>query len=365
MKIIDLLNINDSQDSGDGDSKVTRNIHLKNWKKYFEDRGLNNDIIDQYLPYIDQLNKNGVPIIFELEHLSSLVGIKIKYLSRMIHSSESFYRTYKMPKKRGGFRTIDAPYPSILSVQKWIYKEILYHHNISEYAHGFIPEKSIITNAKIHAGKKAFLKIDIKDFFHSIKKNQVINIFEGLGYSYNVSYYLGALCCCRGHLAQGAATSPAISNIICKDMDEELNCFSKKKSLKYSRYADDIAISGRYIPHKSITLVSFIIGTYNFQVNREKTYLSTKSGKRILTGISISDKDIKLPRRYKRKLKKELHFVIKFGYLSHAERNNIRDPFYLESLHGKVQFWLSIEPNNKTAIVYEAKLKDIINYIKQ
>lgn len=337
---------------------------LNEWKDYFQDRGLEEKIINQYLPYIDNFNSKNIPVIFEFEHLSKLVGIKPKYLSRMVNKPSSFYRTYKIPKRKGGFRVIDAPYPSLLSIQKWIYKEILYSLNTNEYAHGFLPDKSIITNAKLHAGKKAFLKLDIKNFFPSIKINKVIGIFKYLGYTHQVSIYLASLCCLKKQLPQGAATSPVISNILCKKLDYDINSLAERYSLTYSRYADDLAISGDYIPCKLIEDISEIISHHKFQVNKDKTYLTTSKNKRILTGISIREKEIKIPRKYKRELKKELHFIIKFGYLSHIERNNIKNPFYLEVLDGRLEFWLSVEPNNSMAIKYKEKLKDIINYMQ-
>ncbi|MBQ0398299.1 hypothetical protein J7S99_11915, partial [Providencia rettgeri] len=70
---------------------------------------------------------------------------------------------------------------------------------------------------------------------------------------------------------------------------------------------------------------------------------------------------LSLPREYKRKLKNELHFIKKYGYLSHINKQKIKDPNYLFSILGKINFWLQVEPMSKKAI--ESK-KLIISILK-
>ena len=338
-------------------------IGLKAWKNFFYDRGLSKELINQYLSYIKVLNNNNVPVIFEFEHLAKLLGLKKKTLASMINSSMSFYRSFKIPKRRGGYREIDAPYPSLLGAQKWIYNYILKQQVVHTSAHGFVPGRSIITNAKKHVSRKAFLKIDIKDFFSSIRINWIINVFREFGYAQNIAYYLSSLCCYKDYLAQGAATSPYLSNIISRHMDNRLKKLAERYSLDYTRYADDLAFSGEYIPAKYIETVTKIIETCKFEVNKDKTFLSYGSGKRILTGISITGDKICLPKEVKREIRKNAYYVAKFGYLSHSAKKKIRDPFYLESLYGKLLFWKNVEPENKFAGDYLLKIKEVIDFI--
>lgn len=342
-----------------------KKVGLKAWRNFFKDRGIAQKNIDQYLEYVRVLNKNNVPVIFEFEHLSKLLGLKRRVLAKMINSPDSFYRTFRIPKYRGGFREIDAPYPSLLSAQRWIYQNILKQQLVHSSAHGFVPEKSIITNAKQHIGKKAFLKIDLKEFFPSITINWIITVFKELGYADNLAYYLAALCCYNGHLAQGAATSPYLSNIVSRHLDNRLSKLAKSYSLTYTRYADDLAFSGEYIPAKFINIVTKIIKESKFEANKDKTILSVRQGKRILTGISIAGDKICLPRYVKRAIKKEAYYIIKYGYLSHASKKKIRDPFYLESLHGKLQFWRNVEPDNEIALGYINKIRAVLDVLNE
>lgn len=320
------------------------------WRSGFERSGVKPELIEEYISYIKPLVKKEVPIIFDFNHLCLLLGRNPVYLASVINSNKSHYRDFKIPKRSGGTREITAPYPALLECQQWIYYNILTKIPIHSSAHGFTFKKSIISNSKIHIGQNHFLKIDLKDFFPSITINQTITIFRALGYTHKVSFYLASICCYDGILPQGAPTSPMLSNIVAKTMDKRLMAFAKKYKLKYTRYADDLAFSGDSIPVKFVEYINSIISSCGFTINEKKTILNQEKNKRILTGISIADSEIKVPREYKRKLKSEIHIIRKYGIATHVRRKKIKNPNYLYSIIGKIHFWLSIEPNNSFAM---------------
>lgn len=322
---------------------------LQSWVDFFVDRGLSEVQINKYIPYIDALLKKGVPIIFEKQHLSHLIGINENTLNKIINNPEKFYRKFNIKKKRGGEREISSPYPSLLMCQKWIYKNILLKDNPHDSCHGFTPKRSIITNAKIHINQKAILKLDLKDFFPSIPINWVIKYFQSLGYANNVAYYLAAICSFEKKLAQGASTSPYISNLLLKNLDGRLSSLSQKYKIRYSRYADDMCFSGEKIPQNFIKIAKEIITDSGLTINEDKTSLLINANKRIITGISVKGKTITVPREFKRNIKNELHFISKFGYLAHINHQKIKDPNYLLRLIGRVNFWMQVEPNNSDA----------------
>lgn len=334
-------------------------VVYRKWEKYFSNRGLEENLQDSYLIYIDKLLSKNLPIIFESEHLSLLLGRNETYLNSVVHGAESHYRDFKLKKRNGGFRNISVPYPALLECQKWIYKNILTKVDISFYAHGFAKKKSIVTNAKIHLNQEHLLKMDLKDFFPSIKKGRVIAMFCELGYSTEVSFYLASICCENDCLPQGAPTSPSISNIISKRLDNRLFALCKKFDIKYTRYADDLAFSSANIPVRFIDYVKDIISTESFEINDSKTQLHKGKGKRIITGVAVNEKIAKAPKSYKRKLFQSLHYVEKFGLNSHRTKLKIRNPNYLESLIGKLNYVLAIEPNNDKAKKYLAMLIEI------
>lgn len=333
---------------------------LQGWETFFKKAKISDDSIEIYIEYITTLLNNKVPIIFDFHHLTLLLGRNSEYLASVINSNTAHYREFQIPKKSGGSRTILAPYPALMECQNWIYKNILSDVNIHPCAQGFTNKKSIVTNAKVHINQKEFLKIDLENFFPTITINQVINVFKSLGYTHKVSFYLAAICCYDKNLPQGAPTSPILSNIISLNLDNRLFALAQKFNLKYTRYADDLAFSGDEINVKHIDYIKHIINECGFIINNKKTTLQKNNYKRILTGISISGDKIKVPKYYKRELKQEVHFIRKFGILNYIRRNKIKNPNYLYSILGKLNFWLSVEPKNQFAIKAYNDLKQQI-----
>lgn len=334
---------------------------LISWRGFFESKGLRDDLKIAYLDYISILLEHNVPIIFDFDHLCQLMGRKKHYMSSVINSSQNHYRKFQIKKRNGGFRDINTPFPALLEMQYWIYTNILQNIPINSSAHGFAFKKSIITNSKIHSGQKELLKLDLVDFFTSIKINRIIHIFEQVGYTREIAFYLASICTYEEYLPQGAPTSPCLSNIVASKLDNRLIKFARKFGLRYTRYADDLTFSGESIPAKFIEYISDIIISEGFNVNAAKTRLYKKPGKRIVTGISVIKKELSLPRDYKRQLKLELYFIFKYGFDSHVKKEKIRKSNYLLSLLGKINFWISVEPKNAIAIDAKQKLLAIYN----
>lgn len=334
--------------------------NIKKWEKFYTDIGLDENIYSVYLDYISELNQHNIPAIFEFNHLAQLLGRSPAYLASAINSTENHYRQFEIPKRNGGQRVILAPFPALLECQKWIKNNILESIKTHEICHGFKKNKSIITNANRHLNKKCLLKLDLLDFFPSININRVIKVFKNIGYPNNISFYLAKLCCYENKLPQGASTSPILSNIILYYMDCRLKGLANSQSLECTRYADDIVFSGEYISHKIINIVESIVTDCGFKLNATKTKLSIKTGKKIVTGISVGGTSIKIPRQYKRKLRQEIYHILSKGFTSHISKRKIRNPYYLNSIYGKFNFWKQVEPNNQFVKKVEKQLYELL-----
>ncbi len=263
-------------------------VIISEWAEYLGQFIRRDKTIRAYLVFVEKLVSQTLPVIFELNHLAELVGIKTSLLASLVNRSSSFYRDFEIPKRKGGVRVISTPSPSLLLIQRWISNNILQKIPTHSSVHGFVRGRSIVTNAQQHCGQECLLKMDIADFFPSISIRRVIEIFKRCGYPNNVSYYLASICCLRGSLPQGAATSPLLSNIVFKRIDRRLCGLSSKWKITYTRYADDLAFSGMYIPLKFSSYVSNVIEEEGFKVNPKKTILIRNKGKKIVTGISVS-----------------------------------------------------------------------------
>ncbi|MFY0661347.1 MAG: RNA-directed DNA polymerase [Shimia sp.] len=319
---------------------------LYKWHQYFEDIGLRSDLARSYMPYIRRCISSGVPPIFESSHLALLVGRHPADLSAMGYGTKSYYRRFKIKKRTGGSREIQAPYPSLLEVQRWIVDEVLSSVNLPVCVTGYREGVSIFDNALVHCGRKELLKIDLKDFFPSIGFSRVVKVFIDFGYSSNVAFLLAKLCTLDRKLPQGAASSPYLSNIICRDLDQRFMKICKSKRLRYTRYADDIVISGKSIPKGIRRLFFEIIASEGFQVNEKKVRFLSEGDKKIVTGLDITSGKPRPTRRFRRDLKRDVYFVWSSGLSSHVARRRIFFPNYFEQLEGRVRFWEQIEPEN-------------------
>ena len=199
--------------------------------------------------------------------------------------------------------------------------------------------------------------MDLADFFPSIKSGRVISVFRRLGYPPNIAFCLARLCCLNDALPQGAATSPSLSNIIAFRLDARLAGLAKACGLVFTRYADDLTFSGNLITIRFPDIVKEIAREEGFSVRDDKTHLCRSPGKRIVTGLSVAGGTVAIPRRYKRKLRQDIHHIFAHGYLSHITKLKIRDPFYLDALYGRLMFWKWIEPSNPFVVDAVPRLK--------
>jgi len=315
--------------------------------------------LKMYLRYVVLLYSRNIPVVFDLKHLSACLSLNIDTCASLINCPQSFYYNFSIPKRNGTLRQISAPFPVMYHAQIWIYKSILQKIKVHDCAVGFLPNKSIINNALPHLNNPIVLKMDLKDFFPSIKIEKVINILNKQGYTKKVSYYLASICCLDKALPQGAPTSPMLSNIIAYYLDKRLYCLALKWNLVYTRYADDITFSGEKIPVRFIKYVTDIIENEGFNVNENKTQLLSKSKRKVITGISISSGKMTVPKEKRREIRQIIYYIKTKGISSHMRRIDSYDPLYIERILGYLYFWKYVEPDNLFVMDSIALLKQI------
>lgn len=281
-----------------------------------------------------KLKKKGLPYLLNSDHLANILEVSPSQLNLFISKKRIAYSSFKLPKKRGGFREIDAPSKEMKQVQRWILDNILYRLDAGKYAHAFLHDKSVVTNASVHVNQHLVLGIDLKDFFPNITFKMVFGLFRSVGYNINICYSLTELCTFRWRIPQGAPTSPMISNLMSRRMDLKLSSFCEKRGLKYSRYADDITISGgRYLPRYK-TLIFRKIEEEGFIINPSKLRLHDRGSCQRVTGLVVNDK-VSIGRDRKRKLRALVHNILKNGPIS---ENRYDDPFFKERVFGTLAF---------------------------
>lgn len=285
----------------------------------------------------------GLPKIYDINSFSTEIGLSPTILYLLSQKQSLFYQNKEIPKKDGNLRYISIPSTSLKLVQKWIKVKILDKLTISDFSMAFRQGNSygIKKNAELHKYDLYILKIDLKDFFHSINRTKVFYLFKGIGYNNLACNILTNLCTYEDRLPQGAITSPAISNLVCKKLDYRLSGVASKRGISYTRYADDMYFScdDEVLLRKTQNMIYEIIKDEGFIINNKKIKFMGPHSKKIITGLIINDSKVIVPREIKRKVRAMIHHTIVTGDYSNINK-----------IKGYISFISSIEKDYKIKI---------------
>lgn len=300
--------------------------------------------------------------IDSLENLADALDIPGHILSRCANAPNYFYREIEIPKKSGGRRAISIPSPTMHAVHLRLKQFLFDDIAVSDHAHGYVHGRSIVTNASSHTRSSSFARFDIEDFFGSIKTSHVFSISRALGLGVGAARSVSLICTKDGSIPQGASTSPVISNIFMTEIDRRIAQYAKMKNYTYTRYVDDIVLSGKNIGLDLESAIEAIIRYSDLRLNKAKTLFALNVTNFKVTGISISDGSLFLPRKAKRDYRAAAHFLLKNGILSESRREGSFDPFYVDRIQGQLSFWLQIEPGNIFARRVKTQIKEMVRH---
>ncbi len=283
----------------------------------------------------------------ELSSLVQDLGYSARTLYGISNQIGRHYHPVSIPKADGGIRQLSVPDKVLKTVQKRIYEVLLAPEPISPYATAYRPGCSTKINARIHVGKHTLVKLDIYHFFDSVIYPLVKErIFPAERFSESNRILLSILCTFHEALPQGAPTSPAITNIIMREFDDVIGGWCRARGVCYSRYCDDMAFSGDFDPVTLIDLVKSELAKMGFFLNERKTSVVHDGQQKRVTGLVINEK-VNATAAYRRKIRQEMHYCMRYGVASHMEHEEIDCPAdrYLRKLLGQVNYVLSIAPN--------------------
>lgn len=157
----------------------------------------------------------------------------------------TYYREFKIPKKKDGFRIISAPKRGLGLAQTKLAKILTEKYKPKPFVKGYVKGESFLTNAQYHERQRWVLNIDVKDFYPSITFPRVRGLFmsEFFGFNDRVATILARITTTRNGLPQGARTSPVIANLIANNLDRKMIALATREKVRYTRYADDITFS--------------------------------------------------------------------------------------------------------------------------
>ena len=271
----------------------------------------------------DRLARYGLPKFRTPEELAEWLETPLHRVAWLVHrftnsrpetEAAAHYHFRWVKKRLGGWRLIESPKSLLKETQSKILKGLLDKVPVHSSANGFVKGRSIVTNARPHVGQELLIKFDLANFYTTVSFARVVAIFRSLGYSREVSIWLGLLTTSavpgnlgfqeqgpyaivpylRRHLPQGAPTSPALANLSAFGLDVRLSGLAKSFGVTYTRYADDLTFSGphelTYALRVFIPLVEQIVRQERFSTNGAKRRVLRSHQRQTVTGVIVNQK---------------------------------------------------------------------------
>ncbi len=262
----------------------------------------------------EKLAAHGLPHLSSATEVAAAIGIDERALGWLTYhrsaSAIDHYSRFLIPKRRGGTRVISSPKRRLRAAQGWLLESILAPLPVHDAAYAFRPGRSVADNARQHTGRAVVARLDLKDFFPSVGLPRVRRFFQQLGYNGGVATLFALLATEAPRVAvtldgqtrfvalgerclpQGACTSPALTNLLCRRMDSRLAGAAAALGFRYTRYADDLVFSHAE-PTAPIsillTLARKIIAETGFVVNEDKSAVLRPQHRQVVTGVVVNE----------------------------------------------------------------------------
>lgn len=282
--------------------------------------------------------ENALPALADVDALAKALETTVPRLRWLAYHREvdsgTHYHRWLVPKRDGSPRLISAPKPDLKRIQRWIAREITEHLPVHGAAHGFVPGRSISTNAIVHATARIVVKLDIQGFYPTVTMRRVKGLLRRAGLGEQVATLLALLVTespreevvTHGRtyyvatgprsLPQGAPTSPSITNALCLRLDCRLSGLARKLGCRYTRYADDLTFSWHGGDPAGVgallRAVRMIVKSEGFEIHTKKTRVMRKGARQKVTGLVVNTAPAGVPSvRVPREAVRQLRAAIK------------------------------------------------------
>ena len=236
----------------------------------------------------------------------------IKYIINSNPHPQDQYNTFKIPKRSGGLRTINAPEETLMKQMRSINNILTYNMKVLAHdsAWAYVKGRDVVGAMKEHTNNKSnwFLKADLKDFFGScstefiVKQLKQVHPFDFIETTIpGFCQSLAEFSVLDGGLPQGTPLSPLLTNIIMIPIDFEINRLLNllvtdeiipKQRYVYTRYADDIIISAKLKFNYELVMNAIqntIFKDTPLKFNTSKTRFATSSGRNWNLGVMCNN----------------------------------------------------------------------------
>lgn len=151
--------------------------------------------------------------------------------------------------------------------------------------------RDYISNAHFHVGKSRLLKLDIRRFFESTRRESVFQLFRNtLLQSEDVAWLLTDIVTYKSFLPRGAPSSPLLSFWVHKNEFDQINNYAHVRGLNFGLYVDDMGFSSNaYIPIELTEFVSNTLLQKSLRLSFSKRRYYRPGELKYMTGIAYDD----------------------------------------------------------------------------
>ncbi len=241
----------------------------------------------------------------DLVSTSNFLGFAPQHIFYLVENADNYYINIQIPKRSNPriLRDLHIPNSELKGVQRSINNKILTKMPVGQNVHSYVAGRSVLTAAREFCPGKAVLKLDIRDFFPSISTRRVHGFLNSVGFKSKCCFILSKLTTMNDRLAQGAPTSPMLSNLLVGRLDEQLSSLAASWDIKYLRYSDDLFFykDKNFNYPRLSEIVSNIVNNAGFEINVEKTKYHPIRRPRLTLGLLTHGDKPKIPGPQRRK----------------------------------------------------------------
>lgn len=289
------------------------------------------------------------PRVVTIQQLAALLKLPVNKLERLVLDAPTLYTSFDVPKPNGTKRTIRPPKPVLREVQRTLLDTLQGCIRYPRWMMGSVPKRSIFEHAKPHVGRKMVATFDVKAFYPSTTPAMVRPVLERLGLGDAAADAVLRLVTKGGQLPQGGPASGFLANLALEPADRRIDALCRKHGLAFTRYVDDIAISGETDLRRFKGVIVDAVGSCGYKLDEEKTKFMDRDKQQIVTNILVNTKlrpvtpDKTRPRRKDevlpksaRKVKADIWRCLQEGPATVAAERGVQLHNLKNSLTGKV-----------------------------
>lgn len=285
----------------------------------------------------------------QVKHLARWLDTSADRLDTILDDAEAYYEELILrdPSKPDKPREVVCVKGVVRDFQSKLYRRLLLPKLIpSEFSHGGVRGRHIKTNVEPHRRSSFVFNTDVSDFYPTVHHTRVYRLFAGkFECSPDVARLCTRICSYRHHLALGLITSPILADQIMFRVDARIGSACHKAGLVYTRFVDDVTISGPYNLERSgfEKVVTEILNEDGFRVNPKKQQFGELNKRTSITNVRVVRGHLDVRKEYADELERQLDDAWRL-----ANGEQFDGPYYTPGqIRGRVQFVCWVNPRRR------------------